>query len=774
MSVAFRKILGDLRLSWGRLALLFIAVALGQGAMTATFSARAVLDREISRDFAAANPPQVTLEVTGLAADPVPELRALAGVEALDSRVVVPARVRLAGGAWRPLALFGVRDFGDMPVSRVLPERGAWPPAPGAVLIERSGLGMLPLTPDVALQVQAGPDHLGTLRFAGSTHDPAQAPSWQDGVLYGYVTQATLAQVAGANRVLQLRATAEAGVDPLAVGKALTQAVRRRGGQVVRLDASPPVHPHADLMRGLLGILALFSLLSFIMALALAGSVVAAFTLRQARQFAVLRALGASALRIGLVHLAVVLVPVVSGVVLGALAGAACAQLLEVTVAGQLNIDLRDLAPGSGLSWALLVAGLAGAVIAALAPVITSLRKPVREGLQTGSGAMPRGRLILPGLAPLDRLATAEAFSRPLRSVVAVLALALGGGALIASTNVYDSLVGVIDRELSARRDTLELRLNQTPDPAALKIGLGRIPGITAYELWGLKAVTLSDGRLSTARLGLFSPSPATAMGLPKVTAGRWPTGPDEVAVSGVASRRTPGFALVPGRRVTLDAGPVRRTVTVVGVVDEFDATVWASPATFAEIATPKDQGRVLRVITDPARAETVGPAVEQAVIAAGSFPDATLSRATRRAMMVDHFFAFYRLLATAALAAAAVGGLALSATIASNVLERTREIGVLRAVGAGDVALARFVLVQALAVAGISQVLAVSLALPISMVAVGQLEANALHLSLPLRISAMALVGSGLGALLIAAWAALVPAWRITRTSVREAVAHE
>jgi putative ABC transport system permease protein len=774
MNVALRKIAGDLRQNWGRVALLFAAIAIGQGAMTATFSARAVLDREISRDFAAANPPQVTVETTGLGTDALAGLRGLPGVEALDTRVVVSARTRLAGGAWRPILLFGVRDFADLPVSRIFPTSGVWPPGAGEVLIERSGLGMMAFSPAAPLEVQAGPDHQGALRFAGSVHDPSLAPSWQEGMLYGYATQGALARIAGPERPLQLRATAAAGADPIAVGKALTREVQRLGGRVVRLDTSPPRHPHADLMQGLMSILSLFSLLSFVLALSLAGSVVAAFTQRQARQFAVLRALGASGFRIGLIHLAVVLVPALTGVALGAAAGSGFARLLEAAVAGQLNIDIRDAGVGSGLATGLVLAGLAAAAAAALGPVTTSLRRPVREALQGAAGGRARGGLVLPGLAPLDRLAVAEAFSRPLRTTVAVLALALGGGALIASTNVYDSLVGVIDRELAARHDTLELRLDRTPDRAILEAGLRRIPGLRDYELWGLKAVALEDGRFSTGRLGLFSPKAGTILGLPKVTAGRWPSGPGEIAVSGVAARRTPGFALVPGRRVVLSAGAQRRLVTVVGVVDEFDATVWTGPATFAEVATPRDLGRDLRVAADPARADAVAAQVEQAVIAAGSFPDATLTRAARREMMVGHFFAFYCLLATAALAAAAVGGLALSTTIASNVLERTREIGVLRAVGAGTGALARFVLVQALAIAGLSQVLAVALALPVSRLAVDQLETNALHLDLPLRVSVVALAGSAFGAAAIAAIAALAPAWRLARLSVREAVAHE
>jgi len=81
---------------------------------------------------------------------------------------------------------------------------------------------------------------------------------------------------------------------------------------------------------------------------------------------------------------------------------------------------------------------------------------------------------------------------------------------------------------------------------------------------------------------------------------------------------------------------------------------------------------------------------------------------------MSNHFLNFLQFLLVACVTAALVGGVALSAAIGSNVLERTREIGVLRTLGATTGTTFRLVLGQSLSLTLLCLALAIAGSFPL------------------------------------------------------------
>jgi putative ABC transport system permease protein len=122
----------------------------------------------------------------------------------------------------------------------------------------------------------------------------------------------------------------------------------------------------------------------------------------------------------------------------------------------------------------------------------------------------------------------------------------------------------------------------------------------------------------------------------------------------------------------------------------------------------------------------------------------------------------------------AVVGGLGLSGMLGINVLERQREIGVVRAIGARDRDVMRLVLVEGLLAAAMGTALAAPLGLVAGRVlssAVGELFVGA-PLAYTYSLAGLVL-WLGL-ALVIALAASALPARRAMRLRVREVLAYE
>ena len=126
------------------------------------------------------------------------------------------------------------------------------------------------------------------------------------------------------------------------------------------------------------------------------------------------------------------------------------------------------------------------------------------------------------------------------------------------------------------------------------------------------------------------------------------------------------------------------------------------------------------------------------------------------------------------ALLVAVVGGLGLSGTMSINVMERTREIGVMRAVGANDRAILRIVLVEGVIIGLISWVLAIVVAYPIGLGLSNIVGTLFLESEMTYIYSIPGAIGWLGAVLLIALLAGTIPARGASRLSVRETLAYE
>ena len=112
--------------------------------------------------------------------------------------------------------------------------------------------------------------------------------------------------------------------------------------------------------------------------------------------------------------------------------------------------------------------------------------------------------------------------------------------------------------------------------------------------------------------------------------------------------------------------------------------------------------------------------------------------------------------------------------TMSINVLERTREIGVMRAIGASDGAVLRVFLVEGLVIGVMSWFGGVILSQPMSRLISRQLGIAFLQVPLHYEYNWLGPVYWLVIVILISALASLVPAFKAAQLSVRETLAYE
>jgi putative ABC transport system permease protein len=191
------------------------------------------------------------------------------------------------------------------------------------------------------------------------------------------------------------------------------------------------------------------------------------------------------------------------------------------------------------------------------------------------------------------------------------------------------------------------------------------------------------------------------------------------------------------------------------------------------ESATSIYTPNLLRIVTDSHDEETrtaLATEVERLFTKAGVVVRSAESISRSEAAGAGHMLPLILVFLGLSIAMSVVGFAGLTSTISTNVLERTREFGVMSAIGAPASTVRRIVVLEGIFIAVVSCVIAVIPALLLTAAIINSLF---LPVNLPFQISLLGVVIWVIGVVLGAVLATLAPASQASRLTVREALAY-
>jgi putative ABC transport system permease protein len=372
------------------------------------------------------------------------------------------------------------------------------------------------------------------------------------------------------------------------------------------------------------------------------------------------------------------------------------------------------------------------------------------------------------------------ALARRARLLLAVGLLATGGAAFMAALNVTEAWTRAVDADFARRRYDLQLVFPELVATRDVERVLRTIPGVAGAEYWIGSSPWLIDPQgVATTSVSLTGVEPRSPLLAPRIVAGRWLADGDTNAVVVNQAVALRGRTYAPGDTLRLRLRGVTRTFTVAGVARELAPmpTVYATRAhVLAVTGRSPDSTRTARVVLErhgAAAERKAARAIEQ-VFEAGGLRLSHLQRMEdAKQGILDHLVIIFSILTLAASVVVFVGSLGLASTLTLSVLQRTRELGVMGALGATPRTLATHIWLEGLCLALLSWLGAVLLTLPLSW-ALGAACGNIfLKAPLDLYLSPRA-VAIWLGLVLVlGTFSSFHPALRAARLRVRDALGH-
>jgi len=783
MNARMQKVLGDLRASKARTALVGLSIAVGVAAVGTVAGARAMMLQSLHDSRNEARFASATFVTDPLDARLVDRVRRLPGVEAAQARRIVTAR--LADG--RDLQLVAETDFEHSQLARVQPERGAWPPPTGTVLVERASLHELGAKIGMPLEVEVRRNAVRTVRLVGTVHDLNFPSTRTSGVLYGYVTEKTLRGLGDRQRPNALDIAVSGNRDrALEVAANVRRVLERRGLAVLSVTVPKPGTFWAtDAVNSMVLLLTVLGVVCLLMSGFLVVNIVSALVTQQTRQIGVMKAIGAGPPATAALYLASAFLFGALALVVAVPVAVVASRALVDYSAKLINLNAPHfVVPGSVLALEVL-AGIAVPLLAAAAPVRVGSRLTVREAIttqglpQTTEGIVERLAARVPGLPAAARLAATNTFRRKRRLLLTLATLVLGGTVFISVLSVRASLGATLDDAARYRGYDAEVDLDGAYPAAALERVASGTAGVVHAEAWPVATAARIDSSGGAGETFTTLGVPArTRLVRPVVLHGRWLRPGDTNALVVNTDVVNHDGALAVGRVVQLELGTRRSTWHVVGVVRGImqGPVAYGVEDQIGRAAGESGLARRLQIVGthhDGTAEAQLTSGVTRALEGAGYQVGPTRTRAHRRTIDERNFKVLVSFLLSMAILIAVVGGLGLMGTLSINVLERSREIGVLRAIGAGDAAVFQLVLVESFLVVLLGWLVALPLSIPLSALlsdAVGRFFIGT-PLTFTYSLSGI-FIWLGL-VLLLAAVAGFVPGRRAARLTVRDALVY-
>lgn len=797
ISPRWKKVLRDL---WGhklRTVLVVLSIAVGIFAFGTIATTRANILERLRESYLSINPVSATITTEPFPDDLVDVIRDIEGVAAADGQRTVPARLQTGPNTWHDLELYVIPDDGEMTVNIVQPETGAWPPPDHALLIERSSLSKTHAQVGDRVTVEMVGGETRTLPLAGLAYDLSLPPAPIAGKVFGYINFDTLEWLGGSRSYNQVQiVVAEQREDKAHIWEVagrVADKIERSGREVEVTDVPKPLeHPSEMILPTILMILSGLGILTLILGMFLIVNTIEAILAQQVKQIGIMKAIGARSSQIVGVYAGMVVLFGLMALALAVPLGTVGALGFTQFIAGQLNVDVVDFTIPPPVLFLKVASALLLPLLTTIPSIHAAARTTVREALSFDAAAPSTKKpglveRIIQRIRGLPRplmLSLRNTFRRKVRLMRTVAVLTLGGAIFIGVLTVRASLYTTLDSSIASKQYDIEVRFSRSYRSAQIEPLALVIPGVVNVESWGFaQAYPVRPDGSEGEELRLYAPPAATDLLDLRIAQGRWLLPNDEKAIvvsSNYLSRKEPGTRL--GDEIVLSIDGEEYSWRIVGVSKEFmspiePATGYVNYDAFARIVGKVGRVDNLQVTTaqhDPAFQQQIVRELEQRTSKANLRVRLIESTSEKRAILNERFNILTAVLSIMATLIATVGSIGLTGTMSINVIERTREIGIMRAIGASDGMIRLIVIVEGIIIGLLSWVAATLVSLPLGRVMSHQIGYNLLHEPLVHTYAAHAVGVWLVLVIVLATLASLLPARNALRITIREVLAYE
>ncbi len=810
MRPRWRKVWHDLTGSLSRTLLVVVSIVMGVfsiGVITGTY---VIISQDMSASYASNNPMNVELLTNDFNSSLIQTVQDMHGVKQAEGRRAFGMQVRTPGSSqWVPVNVVAINNFETQKINLMHVLSGIGRPARNQVLLEKKVLDSLHVKVGDSLEFLLDNGSLRTLKVVGIVQDPSTGAGDFLADPYIYISTDSLSYLGQPVIYNRLYATLAAGQNDDAVLRQMAAAIKdnvEKSGYSVQQTSyfKTDQHPLASTVQAILGILLVLGILILFLSSSLIANTLNALLNQHLRHIGVMKLVGGRRSQIFAMYIVLILAFGTIALLIAVPLGGQGAYALASYIANMINFNLLGyrIVP---LAFAIqIIVGLAVPLLAGLVPVLNGSRITVLRAL---SGDMlqeekKHSLLAKPGPSAFEHfqvwftaalarrgvhiprpllISLRNTFRRRGRLVLTLFTLTMGGAIFIAVFNVRVTLFDYINSIGNYFLADVSLDFNQPYRLDEVKNTALQVPGVVAVEGWAYTSAEAinPDGTVGNT-LTILAPPVNSKLVAPVMVSGRWlePGDQKAITVSEDILSKFPGLS--PGKTIRLKINGIAADWTVVGIfkfASQGGTVAYGTYETISAVTHTSNHAFTFRIVTDghtPAYQQMMSDRLDKYFrdrdyqVSAARSGDSTLSSAAGSLEILVTFLLIMALLT------AVVGSMGLMGTMGMNVLERTREIGIMRSIGAVDAEVMRTVIVEGMLIGGISWLIGAILSFPITYLLSDIISLAIFQSPIAVHFTYQGFAIWLLVVLALSAVASILPARNAARLTIREVLAYE
>ncbi|MCJ7536782.1 MAG: ABC transporter permease [Anaerolineales bacterium] len=790
------KVFSDL---WGdktRTSLVVASIAVGVFAVGMIITAYAILSEDINSSYAAAIPANIEIWTDPFYEDFIRVIEKVPGVDDVEGRHVASIRARRGDENWQGLKLIGAANIDNMSINQLGTREGSQSPKKAEVILSQDLMNSTGFQVGDVIEIELPDGSTPNLTVVGLVSDQTSARPDANATSSALVTLDTVRSLGLGAYFNRLLVTVEGDGSDLdfiaAVSKDVEGKVESHQRSVYRTEENlSNEHPMSDSILAIMGVLGALGVLITILSASLIINTLNALMTQQLRQIGVMKLVGARSFQILGMYLALIvfygLIALLLAVPFGSLAGYALASFMTDLMGAEIQ-GFRVIPA------AIIVQVLIAFLIplgAGFFPVNSGAKTNVRRaisdyrpgGQSASQGILNRSGQWVRWISRPILLSFRNTFRKKGRLILTIFTLTIAGAVFIGVFNVRASMNNVMEQLMQHFMGDVTINFNRPYNTSKVDRDLLAVPGVAGVEGWGGASGEILDEMGDVmASLTIVAPPADTQLLDPDMVAGRWlmPGEKKVMVISDTIYNEFPD--LEPGDTLNVEIpGNREEEWEVVGIyrfVDMLgDPMAYANFDFVANKVNLPNQANSFRIITDHtegASLQTLIQRIDRQLEDKGYAVQSIQGGDTMRESAGTAVNTLIIFLLIMAILTAFVGSIGLMGTMSINVLERTREIGVMRTIGAVDFVVMQSVVIEGLVIGLITWVIAIGLSYPISYALlniIGQAMAG----------STFALIFTPLGVVLwlavvivLSIIASVMPARNAARLTINEVLAYE